>query len=116
LQALELEPLDIDESVDDAPFKAKIVRAVAAIAPTLDRTFGDPEPLGELLLVQMADLGCSRPADTGTIGFPTHGALSPPYAGVRSFGRNRALAVDRESGETVDGFRFVDGFRRTVQA
>jgi hypothetical protein len=45
LQALELEPLDINESVDDAPFKAKIVRALAAIAPTLDRPFGDAEAL-----------------------------------------------------------------------
>jgi hypothetical protein len=55
LQAFQLEPLDIDDAVDDPAFQAEVGGTFAAIAPALERTLRDAKALGELLLVKVAD-------------------------------------------------------------
>ena len=67
LQALDLEPLDIGEPVSNASFQAEVGGTFAAIAPAFERALRDAEPLGQLRLVQMADLGRRRRAIIGPL-------------------------------------------------
>jgi hypothetical protein len=57
LQALRLEPLNVDDTVDNSAFQAEVGGTFAAIAPALEGALRHAESSGELLLVEMADLG-----------------------------------------------------------
>jgi hypothetical protein len=58
----------------------------------------------------MANLGRCQSVIMGTPVYPGHRIVFSAVRRGAFVGRNRAWLVDRKSGETVDGFRFVGGF------